>query len=228
MRFERFIQIAGVIDRAEAELLVDCGVRHLGFPLRLPVHREDLTEIEAAAIIAALAPPAGGVLITYLDRADDVLALCRQLGVSIVQLHGEVPTVELERLARIAADVAVIKSLVVHGDDLDRLERAVQMQSAYVDAFITDTHDSSTGASGATGKTHDWSISRRLVELSTRPVILAGGLTPDNVGNAIRQVGPAGVDTHTGVEARDGRKDRERVRRFLDAASGAFDAISVA
>ena len=138
MRFERFIQIAGVIDRAEAKLLLDCGARHLGFPLRLPVHREDLTETEATAIIAALPPPAAGVLITYLDRAEEVRAFCRQLGVSIVQLHGDVPTEELERLARIAPDVAVIKSLVVHGNDLDRLERAVRTQSAYVDAFITD------------------------------------------------------------------------------------------
>ena len=63
---EDLIQIAGVIDAAEAQMLQQCGVRYLGFPLRLPVHREDLTEEEAAAIIKSLAPPVFGVLITYL------------------------------------------------------------------------------------------------------------------------------------------------------------------
>lgn len=57
------IQIAGVIDAAEAEMLQQCGIRYLGFPLRLPVHREDLTEEEAATIIKSLAPPVSGVLI---------------------------------------------------------------------------------------------------------------------------------------------------------------------
>ena len=64
---ENLIQIAGVIDAAEAQMLQQCGVRYLGFPLRLPVHREDLTEEEAAAIIKSLAPPVFGVLITYLS-----------------------------------------------------------------------------------------------------------------------------------------------------------------
>ena len=67
---ENLIQIAGVIDAAEAQMLQQCGVRYLGFPLRLPVHREDLTEEEAAAIITSLAPPVFGVLITYLSRGE--------------------------------------------------------------------------------------------------------------------------------------------------------------
>jgi phosphoribosylanthranilate isomerase len=63
-----------MIDAAEAQMLQQCGVRYLGFPLRLPVHREDLTEEEAAAIITSLAPPVFGVLITYLDEASDISA----------------------------------------------------------------------------------------------------------------------------------------------------------
>ena len=94
--------------------------------------------------------------------------------------------------------------------------------SGYVDAFITDTFDPVTGASGATGKTHDWEISRRIVEHSRHPVILAGGLTPENVGDAIRLVRPAGVDVHTGVEDDQGRKDRRRVEAFVTRARDAF------
>ena len=97
--------------------------------------------------------------------------------------------------------------------------------SPYVDAFITDTFDPVTGASGATGKTHDWTISRRLVELSTKPVILAGGLTPANVGEATRVVKPAGVDVHTGVEDENSRKNPYLVARFVHEARKAFTAL---
>ena len=72
---------------------------------------------------------------------------------------------------------------------------------------------------------HDWAISRRLVELSTRPVILAGGLTAANVGPAIAAVRPAGVDVHTGVEDKNGRKDPHLVTRFVHEARRAFAAL---
>jgi len=223
---EHPIQIAGVIDAEEAEMLRRCGVRYLGFPLRLPVHREDLTEDAAAAIIRSLAPPVFGVLITYLDRASEIAALCRALGARIVQLHGDVVSEELERLKGLDPGLTVIKSLVVGTRDRDALEGMARELSPLVDAFITDTFDPATGASGATGKTHDWRVSRRLVELSERPVILAGGLTPDNVRRAILEVRPAGVDAHTGVEDASGRKSRALVARFLAEATGAFEAVA--
>ena len=72
---ENLIQIAGVIDAAEAEMLQQCGIRYLGFPLRLPVHREDLSERTAAAIITSLRAPVFGVLITYLAEASAIAAL---------------------------------------------------------------------------------------------------------------------------------------------------------
>jgi len=78
--------------------------------------------------------------------------------------------------------------------------------------LITDTFAPETGAAGATGRTHDWSVSRRLVELSERPVLLAGGLTAENVRRAILEVRLAGVDVHTGVENAAGRKSRDKTR----------------
>ncbi|MBP1686761.1 MAG: phosphoribosylanthranilate isomerase, partial [Deltaproteobacteria bacterium] len=97
--------------------------------------------------------------------------------------------------------------------------------SAVVDAFILDTFDPQTGAAGATGKTHDWRFSRRRVERSQRPVILAGGLTPENARRAILEVQPAGVDAHTGVEDARGRKSRDKVERFLSEAQAAFQLL---
>jgi len=222
---ENLIQIAGVIDAAEAQMLQQCGVRYLGFPLRLPVHREDLTEQEAAAIIKCLAPPVFGVLITYLSEASEIAAFCHALGAGIVQLHGDIERAELERLKTFAPNLTVIKSLVIGMRDDKALEAMVGELSPFVDAFITDTFDPKTRASGATGKTHDWRVSRRLVELADRPVIVAGGLTPENVKRAILEVRPAGVDSHTGVEDSSGRKSREKVRKFLSEAKEAFALV---
>jgi phosphoribosylanthranilate isomerase len=220
---KNLIQIAGVSDVNEAQMLQQCGVRYLGFPLRLPVHREDLTEQEAAAIIKSLTPPVFGVLITYLHEATEIAGFCHALGARIVQLHGDIEREELKRLKTLDPSLTVIKSLVVGMRDHKALEAALSELSPFVDAFITDTFDPKTGASGATGKTHDWRVSRRLVELADRPVILAGGLTPENVKRAILEARPAGVDSHTGVEDSAGRKSREKVQKFLLEANEAFD-----
>ena len=220
---KNLIQIAGVIDAVEAQMLQQCGVRYLGFPLRLPVHREDLTEQEAAAIIKRLTPPVFGVAITYLYQATEIAAFCHALGARIVQLHGDIEHAELMRLKTLDPKLIVLKSLVIGMRDQKALEATLRELSPFVDAFITDTFDTKTGASGATGKTHDWRVSRRLVELADRPIILAGGLTPENVKSAILEVGPAGVDSHTGVEDSTGRKSREKVERFVSEANEAFD-----
>lgn len=220
-----FIQIAGLHDQAEAELVARCGVPALGFPLRLAVHPEDLTEDEAARVIASIPAPSFGVLITYLDQARDIDAFCRKLGVRHVQLHGEVSRSELALLRRLAPDLLVIKSLIVRGGNQAALQREITDLADLADAFITDTYDPATGATGATGKLHDWRVSADLVARSPRPVILAGGLRPENVFDAIRQVHPAGVDAHTGVEGPDGRKDEALVRRFVTEAKHGFSDL---
>jgi len=223
--FRDFIQVAGILDEQEAQMLVDCGVRCLGFPLRLPVHPEDLSEAEAARIIRATRPPARGVAITYQDDADDIARFTDYLGASIVQLHGDISPGELRRLRLLRPALAVIKSLVVGERTSERLIAQMEDTSELVDAFITDTFDPQTGASGATGKTHDWKVSRAIVHVSPKPVILAGGLDPDNVREAILAVAPAGVDAHTGLEDASGRKDRARVLRFVTEARNGFQLV---
>lgn len=216
------IQIAGVIDDAEARMLMDAGVDWLGFPLRLAVHKEDLSEEEAGKIIQSLPAEHPGVLITYLNTADGIAAFCAELGARYVQLHGDVSQAELRALKQIDPGVFVLKSIIVRGDDVDALVNEASALAPWVDAFITDTFDPATGATGATGRTHDWKVSAALVLAVPKPVILAGGLNPDNVASAIEAVHPAGVDSHTGVEGPDGRKDPEKVMRFVSEARRAW------
>src|SRR5262245_64865570 len=112
-RLRHLIQIAGIIDQREADLLMACGVEWLGFPLRLPVHKEDLSEAEAVRIIRALRPPHEGVLITYLKEANDIVGLCQTLGVWRVQLHGEIAVEQLQAVKSHDPDIFMIKSLIV-------------------------------------------------------------------------------------------------------------------
>lgn len=219
------IQVAGVVDQREAEMLVDAGVRLLGFPFRLAGHEEDLPEDEAGRIIRSLPAHVVCSLITYLSEARDIAELCGELGVSQVQLHGEISTVELRRLSSVGPNLRVVKSLIVRGVNLAELEREVRRTAPYIHGYITDTYDPSTGAVGATGKTHPWWIDRRLVEMAPHPVMMAGGLHPGNVRKAIRQVRPAGVDVHSGIEGPDGRKDELLTRRFVAEADAGFSEV---
>jgi phosphoribosylanthranilate isomerase len=216
------IQIAGVNDLNEAKMLREAGVHHIGFPLKLSVHAEDLTEHQAAAIIARLDLQSTAILITYLEHAEAIQDLCARLGVNKVQLHSNIAAMEIARLRKIHPELFIIKSLIVREANLPALLSQVETYSAFVDGFITDTYDPSTGASGATGKVHKWKISRNIVEASRLPVILAGGLNPANVRKAILQVRPSGVDVHTGVEGPEGRKDEVLVKQFVAEAKAAF------
>lgn len=224
------IQVAGARSLTEARMLAACGVTHVGLPLRLPVHAPDVSEDEARNIVRGLAALAHTVLITYLTDARETLELCRFLGVGGVQLHGAMPVSEVRRLREAAPKLFVIKSLVVKTANEADLMAEAEAHAPLVDAFLTDTFDPASGASGATGKAHDWSVSRRLalalaLELG-RPLILAGGLNADNVAQAIALVRPAGVDAHTGLENEHGDKDEGLVRRFVAVAKTALAAAA--
>lgn len=210
-------------------MLAACGVTHVGLPLRLPVHTPDVSEDQARDIVRGLAGAAKTVLITYLQDAAETLKLCRYLGVDGVQLHGAMPVAEVRRLREAAPALFVIKSLVVGLTGREEGEAGLlaeaQAHTPFVDAFLTDTFDPVSGASGATGKAHDWAISRRLAQTLEKPLILAGGLNADNVARAIAAVRPAGVDAHTGLENAFGDKDEVLVRRFVAEAARALAAF---
>lgn len=222
---KNLIQVAGVIDKEEAMILMNAGVDNLGFPLRLPVNKEDISEEEAVEVIKIIKPPHHAVLITYLNNAEEIINFCNYLKVNVVQLHGKISKEELEKTKALYPDLEIFKSLVVAEKNYAELENMVNTLSPFVDVFITDTFDPSTGAEGATGKTHDWSISKKLVKISPKPVIIAGGLNPSNVKDAIMQIHPAGVDVHTGVEDKSGRKSYDLVKKFVDEAKEGFEKI---
>jgi len=219
------IQIAGVINLEEALMFVDQGVEYIGFPQRLKDGRKDISEEDARLIIGKIKPQSKPVLITYLEKAKEISEFCKYLDVDIIQLHGEIELEEVEKLKELSPNLQIIKSLIVKENNIEELLHDINLFSPYADLFITDTYDPQTGRTGATGKTHDWEISSKIVELSPKPVILAGGLNPNNVREAILKIKPAGVDSHTGVESPDGKKSLRLVREFVTEAQKGFNNL---
>jgi phosphoribosylanthranilate isomerase len=218
------VQIAGVSSLDEALAAEQAGADALGFTVRLPTGVHDgLTEAAARGIVAALPPFIATVAITYVDTAREAVDLCRYLGVSALQLHGPFPSQELPLIRAALPHLKLIRAVHVTGPEALAQARALERR---VDAIILDTYDAASGRHGATGKTHDWTISRQIVAQVRAPVMLAGGLTPDNVAAAIDAVHPWAVDVHTGVENPDGTRNLATLRLFIQRAKAAGRAVA--
>lgn len=213
------IQIAGISNLEDALAVERAGADAIGFTIGLPRGPHNgLDEWRARDIVRALPPFITPTLITYHDLAVEVIALCRTMGVFTVQLHGGAEPAQIERMRESIPGLKVI--LPVHVTGPEALACAAEVEPL-CDAIILDSRHPATGKSGATGVTHDWSISAEIVRACSKPVILAGGLTPENVGEAIATVRPWAVDVHTGVERSDGTTDHDRVRAFVKAVRAA-------
>lgn len=224
---KNIVQVAGIIDAEEAKTCFENGADWIGFPLRLPSGKDDISEEAAREIISELKGPQRAVLISYLTEADAVADFCDELGLSAVQLHGEIPMSELAKLRKNRPDLYLLKSLVVSSDNLPALRQLIDDSSEYVDMYITDTFDPKTGAKGATGLTHDWEVSAELTRYAPRPLMMAGGLSPENVAEAILKVRPAAVDAHSLLEGTDKRKNADMIAKFVSEAQRAFAELEV-
>ncbi len=214
-----FLKICGLRTENEARAAVAAGATALGMLVGLTHRAEDeASEAEAGHLVSALASWPTMVLVTHLLDPAAIAALAQRIGVTTIQMHGDVPPEGLRAVRGLAPDTCLIKAIHVTGPD------AVGRAEAFAplaDALLLDSR--TADRLGGTGKTHDWTISRRIVAaVAPVPVILAGGLTPDNVAAAIEQVRPAGVDVNSGVEDPTGAKDPARMRAFIASARSAF------
>lgn len=197
------------------------GVDAVGFTLGLPNGPHDgLTPEKAGAIVRELPTGVLPVVITYANSADAACELATVTQPAAIQFHGGIPAEELVRFQRICPAVRTIGCVSVTGQE--SMEQAASFKPPLWDAIILDSIDLRTGRKGATGLTHDWSISARIVRMASVPVILAGGLNPDNVAEAIRKVQPCGVDAHTGLEQSGGTRSFEKIQAFAQAALETF------
>jgi phosphoribosylanthranilate isomerase len=206
----------------EARTISRIGVDHIGvlvgegqFPREQPV-------AAARAIAGAIVAPAKfSALLPSADLAL-IARAARELRPDILHLGAAPELLSPQHVARLKAGLPgmpIMRSVPVTGEESLAI---AQSYKGIADLLLLDSHRPADSQIGALGVTHDWRISRRIVEAVELPVILAGGLGPDNVAAAIRTVRPAGVDSKTKTD-RDGShaKDLDRVRRFHEAAKAA-------
>jgi phosphoribosylanthranilate isomerase len=190
-----------------------CGVTHVS---------EDALSEEVARRLARLAPPyVSTVLVTHLQSSSDILGLADFIGVDTIQIHGLVDVATVADVFAKANGRRITKAIHVTSSE------AIEEAAEYLDISHALHLDSRTGDRlGGTGELHDWSVSRRIVELADdhggRPVILSGGLRPVNVASAIATVEPYAVDVNSGIEDSKGNKDADLAIRFVAAARAAL------
>jgi phosphoribosylanthranilate isomerase len=215
-----FVKICGIRTGEEASAALDCGATALGFLVGLTHRAEDrIGEADARGIVRGLPTGAEAVLVTHLLDPARVAELAASIGANTIQVHGEMALPDLRRLRALApGGTRLLKAVHVTGEDA--LRRALD-HAGNADALVLDTR--TADRLGGTGQTHDWSVSARIVAaVSPVPVYLAGGLTPENVGEAVARVRPARVDVNSGVEDAGGHKDMPKMRAFVERARAAL------
>ena len=167
----------------------------------------------ARDISRALPPSVEAVLVTHVEDVDEIERLLQQSEITTIQLHGEIAPSSVEGLRDRIPHLKVFKSVnIISADSVAYPEAFAQL----VNGFVLDSINLATGQVGGTGKTHDWSVSRRIVmRYPDVPIILAGGLNSENVRSAIEQVHPFGVDVNSGTKAPDGFKDPRKMEAFI-------------
>ncbi|RKD94650.1 phosphoribosylanthranilate isomerase [Halopiger aswanensis] len=207
------VKVCGLTNEADLETAVDAGADAVGIICDVPVDTPREVSVERARDLVASAPPfATTVLVTMASDPDRAVELVADVGPDAIQLHGDADRDLLERLK---SDTDADVLLAIDSDEVADVKRYDEI----VDGLLVDTVDEEGG--GGTGETHDWERTKAAAADLESPLILAGGLTPENVAEAVRTVEPFAVDVASGVEAEGGVKDPEAVRSFVHGAKNA-------
>lgn len=215
-------KICGIDNWKNAKIALDCGADALGFLVGITHLAEDKIEVsDAKDIIKKLPPFVSTVAVTHLQDTAAIIEMCRYLDVSTLQIHDYISPNEVECCKRELHGVKIIKAIhVVDGDKEGTIKLAHSFERV-ADALLLDSR--TVERLGGTGKTHDWNISKEIVEQIEIPVMLAGGLTDLNVYDAVMKVRPYAVDVNSGVETNTD-KDPDKVMSFISNAKKAeFD-----
>jgi phosphoribosylanthranilate isomerase len=205
------VKICGITNAEDARLSVEAGADALGFIFVEGTPR-CLTPEAAARIIRDLPPFVTTVGVFWDHAPGHVKAVAEQCGLGALQFHGDEPPEALEGTNRLT-----IKTIKVTGPE------SLEMMDRYrASAFLLDSP--ARWSEGEPRAPISWEVARRAA--ARGPIILSGGLSPDNVGAAIRFARPFAVDVNSGVEARPGKKDPDKVRRFIAQAKAIGEGAS--
>ena len=201
----------------EARRAVSFGAVAIGVASDVPGSTEELEDEQVAEITAAVREDVGTFLLTALADPEEIAAKALRCGVNTVQLWEPLTPEAYIELRRAAPGLSIAQS--IHMADEDAVEQAREAATV-ADALVlgSTSPEPPFRWTSPHGRTHDWEVSRRIVEAAPIPVILSGGLTSRNVADAIRLVRPYGVEVCSGVR-RDGRLDTPLLVQFLESVA---------
>jgi phosphoribosylanthranilate isomerase len=224
------IQIYAFTDPDQAVSAASLGVDHIGFVAgRYDLVPGELTFKEAKQLCTALPPGAKASALTMATDVDEILKMVDAVEPDILHISTDVEDVPEPAMAalkkHLSPSIQIMKALPVGGGESLALAKRFE---PFSDIFLLDTKVKNMPGVGATGRVHNWSISRQIVQECDIPVILAGGLHADNVNKAIAAVSPWGVDsnTHTNIPGDNVKKDMDRIAAFIAAVRDGVGGMS--
>jgi len=219
MSARMLVQIFEVQTPEEAAALAGLGVDHIGVLVGDGAFPRELSIARTSAIFAAVPAGKKRVALSLSANLEEVIRVVAETRPDIVQVQAEIDfSVAMTRVLKMRyPQIPIMRAIPV----ID--ETSIAIAASYkgvADFLLLDSYDPGTRQFGALGRVHDWSLSRRIVDEVGIPVILAGGLGPENVAAAIAAVRPAGVDSKTKTDRPDGgSKDLAKVEAFVAAAT---------
>ena len=218
------VKICGMKSLAEIEAAAGFGADAVGIITEVPVKTRRKVDLQTAATLISKVPLfVKSVMVIMPENAAEATEMIEIARPDVIQLHSHLDTGEIEKI-RDSTDIQIIKTFQVPvkiAGSMDQVTDKIAekinsfTENCLIDGVLLDSH--SSAGSGGTGRVHRWDISQKIVESSEVPVILAGGLDPSNISEAIRCVAPYGVDTASGIET-NGEKDREKIELFIRRA----------
>jgi phosphoribosylanthranilate isomerase len=213
------IKVCCISSAEEAWAAIGAGASALGLVSAMPSGPGVIEEARIAEIAARVPPGVATFLLTSATDAETIVAQQRRTRVNTVQIVDAVEPAVHRELRRAMPGVALVQVIHVRGpESVDEAREAAPR----VNAILLDSGNPALAVKelGGTGRLHDWEVSRRIREAVDVPVYLAGGLTPENVAEAVARVGPFGLDVCSGVRT-GGALDAEKLARLVTAARGA-------
>jgi phosphoribosylanthranilate isomerase len=199
----------------EAWMAIEAGASAVGLVSAMPSGPGPIPEDLIAEIAATIPPGVSSFLLTCLQDAASIIEQQRRLRVNTIQICDRLTQGSYHDLRDALPGISLVQ--VVHVTGPEAVDEAIAV-APHVDAILLDSGNQSLAIKelGGTGRTHDWSLSRKIREAIEVPLFLAGGLNPSNVAAAIREVQPFGIDVCSGLRT-NGNLDREKLRDFFRA-----------
>lgn len=208
------IKICGITRLEDIGAAINASVNSLGFVVRTPSSLRNLNLSKAKSLISKVPRNVSCVAVTVSSDARELEEICGELNIDFLQLHG---SMDLATIRDLSLRMNLI--VAVNARSKDAFELA-ETYSGIAEAVLLDS--TRKDGTGGTGVTHNWDKSRKIRDLIyPKPTILAGGLNPENVVSAIKKVEPYGVDVASGVEAKPGIKNHEKMLEFIVKAKEA-------